>query len=68
MTSIFWDSQGVTMVDYLEEGRTISGAHYAEKIGRLRQEIVKQNSEKLTWGDLLLQDNASAQISHGCCD
>ena len=48
MTSIFWDSQGVTMVDYLEEGRTISGAHYAEKIGRLRQEIVKQNSEKLT--------------------
>ena len=24
MTSIFWDSQGVTMIDYLEQGRTIN--------------------------------------------
>ena len=26
MTSIFWDSQEVIMVDYLEQGRTINGA------------------------------------------
>ena len=24
MTSIFWDSQGVTMIDYVEQGRTIN--------------------------------------------
>ena len=31
MASIFWDSQGVIMVDYLEDGRTINGAFYAEE-------------------------------------
>ena len=42
MTSIFWDSQGVVMIDYLEKGRKISGAYYAgkwrrEEITRKRQ-------------------------------
>ena len=30
MASIFWDSQGIAMVDYLEEDYTINGAYYAE--------------------------------------
>ena len=30
------------MVDYLEEGRTINGAYYAERLRRLRQGIVKK--------------------------
>ena len=34
MTSIFWDSQGVIMIDYLEQGRTICGAYYAGKVRR----------------------------------
>ena len=25
MASIFWDSQGVIMIDYIEQGRTING-------------------------------------------
>ena len=25
--SIFWDSQGMVMLDYLEQGRTINGAY-----------------------------------------
>ena len=29
MVSIFGDSQGVIMIDYLEPGRMINGAHYA---------------------------------------
>ena len=32
MVSIFWDSQGVIMIDYLEQGRTINGANYAGKL------------------------------------
>ena len=51
LASIFWDSQGVIMVDYLEESRTINGA-YAE-LRWLRQEIVKKR-RKLTRGVLLL--------------
>ena len=27
MASIFWDSQEVSMIDYLEQGRTINGAY-----------------------------------------
>ena len=49
MAPIFWDSQGVIMGDYLEEGRTINGVYYAEKkLRRLRQEIVKERRGKLT--------------------
>ena len=29
MASIFWDSQGVIMIDYLEQCRTINGAYFA---------------------------------------
>ena len=31
MASIFWDSQGAIMIDYFEQGRTISGAYYTRK-------------------------------------
>ena len=32
MVSIFWDSQGVIMIDYLEQDRTINSAGYAGKL------------------------------------
>ena len=47
MASIFWDSQGIIMVDYLEEGCSINGAYYAEQLRQLHQEIVKRRG-KLT--------------------
>ena len=28
MATIFWDSQGVIMIDYIEQGRTIISAYY----------------------------------------
>jgi len=32
MASVFWDSEGVLMIDYLERGKTITGVYYAELI------------------------------------
>ena len=32
MASVIWNSQGVIMIDYLEQGRTINGAYYAGKL------------------------------------
>ena len=32
MAFIFWDSQGVIMVDYLEESRTLADAYYVEEL------------------------------------
>ena len=58
MTSIFWDSQGIIMVDYLEEDRMINGAYYAKELSLLSQDIENKRRGKLTQGVLLLQDNA----------
>lgn len=63
MASIFWDSQGIIMIDYLAQGRTINGAYYADELRRLRQEIVRKRRGKLTQGVLLLHDNAPAHTS-----
>ena len=30
MASVFWDSQGVIIIDYLEQGRTINGENYQQ--------------------------------------
>ena len=41
MASIFWDSHGVIMIDYLEQDRTINSAYYADKLRQLSQEITR---------------------------
>ena len=63
MASIFWDSEGGNMVNYLQEGHTINGAYYAEELRQLHPEIVKKRRGKLTQGVLLLQDNAPVHPS-----
>jgi histone-lysine N-methyltransferase SETMAR len=42
MASIFCDSQGIIMIDYLEQGRTINGTLYADELRRLCQEIASK--------------------------
>ena len=37
MASLFYDSQGVIIVDYLEEGGMINGAYYAALRGSIRR-------------------------------
>jgi hypothetical protein len=66
MASIFLDSQGIIMIDYLEQGRTINGMYYADELRRLRQEIASKATKgkgKLTQGVLLLHGNAPAHTS-----
>ena len=46
IASIFQDSQGVIIIGYLEQGRTINGAHYAGELRRLRQEIASKSRGK----------------------
>ena len=63
MVSIFWNSQGVIMIDNLEPGRMINGAHDAGQLSRLRREIASKRRGKLTPSVLLLQENAPAHTS-----
>ena len=44
VASIFWDNLFIIMMDYLEEGPRINDAYCAEKLRRLRQEIVKKRT------------------------
>ena len=63
MAAIFLDSQGMIMIDYLEQGRAINGAYYVGGLRRLRQEIARKRRGKLTRGVLIVQDNAPAHTS-----
>ena len=63
MCSIFWERQGVIVIDYLEQGCTINGAYYAGELRQLRKEIARNRPGKRTHGDPLLQDNVPALTS-----
>jgi len=41
MATVFGDSQGVIYIDYLEEGKTVTGLYYAELLGRFAAELQK---------------------------
>jgi Transposase. len=41
MATIFWDSQGVIYIDYLEKCKTVTGLYYAELLGRFDAELQK---------------------------
>ena len=34
MAKIFWDSHGIILIDYLQEGKTITGEYYASLLDR----------------------------------
>jgi len=61
MASVFWDSEGVLMIGYLERGKTVTGVYYAKLIRKLRSAIKEKRCGKLSHGVLLHQDNAPAQ-------
>jgi histone-lysine N-methyltransferase SETMAR len=68
MATVFWDSHGVIMVDYLEGQRTITGAYYAGVIRKLRAALVKKRRGKLHSGILFHHDNAPAHTARAARD
>ena len=39
MATVFWYSQGVVLIDYLEKGKTITGQYYATLLDQLKDTI-----------------------------
>jgi hypothetical protein len=39
MVTVFWDSQGIILINCLEKGRTITGASYSSLLDRLKTEL-----------------------------
>ena len=58
MASLFWDADGILLIDYLQKGQTINGTCYASLLMQLREKIKIKRRGKLTKGVLFHQDNA----------
>ena len=63
MALVFWDSKGITMIDYKPAGTLITGEYYANVIKQLRVAIKEKRRGKLDAGVLLLHDNAPVHKS-----
>ena len=42
MATVFWDSQGVIYINYLEKGKMVTGLYYAELLGQFDAELQKK--------------------------
>ncbi|UYV63135.1 hypothetical protein LAZ67_2003260 [Cordylochernes scorpioides] len=48
MLSVFWDSEGVLLLDFLNKGQTITGNYYANLVKQLREAIKEIRRGKLS--------------------
>ena len=62
MTTVFWDSEGVVLVDFLESKKTVTGAYYIEVLRKLRAKLAEKCPGKLHRGILFYLDNAPAHF------
>jgi len=46
MITVFWGSQGVIYIDYLEKGKTVRGLYYDELLGRIAENTAPFGLEK----------------------
>ena len=44
MATVFWDSQGIILIDYLGKGKTITRTYYASLLARLKAELQKKTA------------------------
>ncbi|UYV62215.1 hypothetical protein LAZ67_1008243 [Cordylochernes scorpioides] len=63
MVSVFWDSEGVLLLDFLNKGQTINGNYYANLVKQLREAIKEKRRGKLSRKIVYHQDNAPSHRS-----
>ena len=64
MCTVFWDAEGILLIDYMPHTVTITGVYYADLLHKLRDAIKEKRRGKLTKVPLLLHNNAPAHRSH----
>lgn len=64
MASVFWDAEGILLIDYLPNKTTVTGVYYADLLKKLRDIILEKRRGLVSRGVLFLQDNAPAHKSH----
>ena len=63
MATVFWDSEGVVLVDFLEGKKTVTGAYYVEVLRKLRGKLAEKRPGKLHREICFHHDNAPAHSS-----
>ena len=63
MSSVFWDSNVILFIDYLEKGKTINSDYYCVLLDRLKEEITRKRPHLFKKKCIFLQDNAPAHTS-----
>ena len=63
MATVFWYSQGVIYIDYLEKGKTVTGLYYAELLGRFDVKLQKKLPHLAKKKMLFHHNNAPAHTS-----
>ncbi|GFU62633.1 histone-lysine N-methyltransferase SETMAR [Trichonephila clavipes] len=58
MCTVFWDSKGILLIDFLPRGQTINAAVYCETLRKLRRAIQNKRRGFLSKGVVFLHDNA----------
>jgi hypothetical protein len=43
MASVFWDTEGILFIDYLEKGKTITGEYYPNLLTSLDENIFEKD-------------------------
>ena len=58
LASVFWDAEGVILLDFLPKGQTITGVYYTDLVRRLRNILPETRRGLIARQPLFLQDNA----------
>ena len=66
MATVFWDAEGVILLDFLSKGKTITGEYeyYSSLLEQFLEEIRQKRPQKLHHGVLFHKDNAPAHKAH----
>jgi len=60
LTSIFWDQDGILLIDYLSKGQTINAKYYLSLLIQMKNILKVKRRGKFTKGVLFLHNNAPA--------
>ena len=60
LASIFWDQDGILLIEYLPKGQTINAEYYSSLLVQLKDILKDKCCGKVTKGVLFLHDNAPA--------
>lgn len=63
LASVFWDAEGILLIDFITTKERITGDYYASLMWKLRDAIKEKRRGKLSHGIRLLHDNAPVHKS-----